>query len=1349
MALLFVVITTISQSNSFTNLHPDSVFRQNPRISAMSFVPGEIIVRFQDDIKISLTKSNNETRTGIDSFDQLVSKWKVTEIEPLFKGMEPLKIKEVLKSFNGKLIERPTLHNIYLLKTEVEPYQFYEAINDFQENKNLIYAEPNFIVSITDAEPISPPLKEDELLDWMEQQDLKNDKQITTVTPNDPLFSQQWGIPATQIDQVWSTTTGTADQIIAILDTGVDWNHPDLTDNIWNNLDESANGYDSDGNGFVDDVRGWDFVNNDNNPTDDNSHGTHVAGIAAAKGNNGIGIAGVNWAAKIMPVKVFQSSGQGNMATIVQGINYAAQNGATVINMSFGTYARSLALEDALADAYATAVLVAAAGNDGLCIGPGRCPDFQFGAPSYPGALPYVLGIEARPLPPAGFTNYDQDGPVFSAYDDLFNYELSAPGTQIVSTIPNGGYRVYNGTSMASPLVAGAVALYRTIKAGESQELMWGNLIQTVSDYLKLKDAIDVSPTPRLDIISNTINDTAEGDGDGNPDNGEVIQMWFNVKNSWGFAENVQIHLQLAEFEDPTVASITNPFINIGSISEYSTRSNESNPFRVELNNDLVHGRIIGFEVAIWEQSKQDTTTQLIYIVVINAVKVQGLITDTVTWTSDKTYYLVNNLRVSEQGKLIIMPGTIIIFNDGKFIEVRGVLEAIGTSENMITFRGTHSQAHIQGGFLFNAYYVTQQIAYSIFEGMNGVIEQSSGEINLQNSKIIDCSGVFNLRANKFLKKNVIINNYNLNTLYYLGGRIENCLYQNNTNFFSELNIHEGLDLFANSFISNSYYNELYSLSLDGYSSYGYLTSNYWGTTDSIKIQRSIHDFFYHPGRPIAIFSPYLVVPSENTHGHVWKVLVNGADAQDEFVEPVGVGQQRFDVYFNRPMDPAYPPQISFGVRAPYTQQTVVENGSWSEDHKVYTAYKTIQLYTGDGINTIRVSGAKDLEGFEIPIEDSRFEFLINAAGSASTDFTAAPGIGKVDLEWTYPEDLPTLLGFNIYRFNHLTDTTFSDTTLVNNMLVSDTLFTDFNVLPHQRYYYMYKIVRTDFTESDYSKVVNATVLTASPGDANGDLTVNVLDITTIIAHMLNQNPTPFISEAADINGDGTINVLDIIGVVNVLMGNTKMTHISQPGHIYLKQDRIDFKSDGSISGLQIQLISPKINELVLNKLPEGFEFAHIIKGDTLTGILFSMTNKTLPQERITIFSIDHHPGTLEIGEVFGGNYAGKHVAIYKNEDPNLIDFRYKALLHPNPTNETINLGLTTPEDATLSIKVYDLMGKRMFQLQKILTKGISNLSFTKQELGLNSGVYIIKIDMKPISPLEAPWVKDIKVVIF
>ena len=214
----------------------------------------------------------------------------------------------------------------------------------------------------------------------------------STIEVDDPLYSSQSNITATNIDDVWDQyTTGDGSQVIAILDTGGDYTHPDLEANTWINEAEfnGVEGYDDDGNGYVDDIRGWDFINIDNAPLDDNMHGTHVAGIAGAVGNNGIGIAGAAWDVKLMHIKVFQSTGQGNSLTIAEGVEYASTNGATILNMSFGSYAESATLKLALENAYATSILVAAAGNNGVAIGPcGLC------APMYPGAYSFILGVE-------------------------------------------------------------------------------------------------------------------------------------------------------------------------------------------------------------------------------------------------------------------------------------------------------------------------------------------------------------------------------------------------------------------------------------------------------------------------------------------------------------------------------------------------------------------------------------------------------------------------------------------------------------------------------------------------------------------------------------------------------------------------------------------------------------------------------------------------------------------------------------------------------------------------------------------------------------------------------------------
>ena len=152
----------------------------------------------------------------------------------------------------------------------------------------------------------------------------------------------------------------------------------------------------------------------------------------------------------------------------------------------------------------------------------------------------------------------------------------------------------------------------------------------------------------------------------------------------------------------------------------------------------------------------------------------------------------------------------------------------------------------------------------------------------------------------------------------------------------------------------------------------------------------------------------------------VWKVEVNEIDPQDESLEPIGNERLKFDIYFNRPMDVEFPPLIGFGVKEPYLQRIVEEEGSWSLDSIIYTAYHTVDARTGDGLNSIKVINARDTEDFEIPPEYSRFKFNIQAAGAASLAFQATPGIGKVDLEWpaSHTDDA---LGYNIYRCWHKT----------------------------------------------------------------------------------------------------------------------------------------------------------------------------------------------------------------------------------------------------------------------------------------------------------------------------------------
>lgn len=284
------------------------------------------------------------------------------------------------------------------------------------------------------------------------------------VIPNDPYFStsgswgqpfdDQWGLKRLDVQHAWEQSTGSADLVIAVTDTGVDRNHEDLKDNMWVNTKEiPGNGIDDDGNGYVDDYYGWNMYSNNNNITDDGGHGTMVAGVIAAEGNNGIGISGVDWHAKIMPLKVLGSDGTGAWSAGAAAITYAANNGAKIINMSWGANAYSQIVEDAVRYAHSKGlVLVAAAGNDGVDM-----------TDNTPAGNEQVIS--------AGATDY-YDARSFSYWSSDYGARLdvAAPGMDILTTksstatclgYPQVGssYCSIAGTSFSSPFTAGVVGL--------------------------------------------------------------------------------------------------------------------------------------------------------------------------------------------------------------------------------------------------------------------------------------------------------------------------------------------------------------------------------------------------------------------------------------------------------------------------------------------------------------------------------------------------------------------------------------------------------------------------------------------------------------------------------------------------------------------------------------------------------------------------------------------------------------------------------------------------------------------------------------------------------------------------
>lgn len=317
-----------------------------------------------------------------------------------------------------------------------------EIANEYQKNPNVAYAEPNYVYH------------------------------LAAFDPNDIYYPEQWYLRQIGMPFAWEQTTGGPDVVVAVIDSGVDINHPDLRDNIWRNPAEVAgDGIDNDGNGFTDDTHGWDFIENTNDPRPDATppysrtalhHGTVVAGVIGAVGNNVTGVAGISWRTKIMPLRVLDGQGQGDVNQVSDAIEYATANGATIINLSFVGEGFSQRLESALARAAASGVIiVVAAGNSVDAAG----HDLD-STPLYPvcydmtASENWIIGVTAM-------DHIDQRAP--HANYGARCVDVAAPGYNFYSTqvfddrrglteAYGGGW---SGTSLATPVVAGVAALVK------------------------------------------------------------------------------------------------------------------------------------------------------------------------------------------------------------------------------------------------------------------------------------------------------------------------------------------------------------------------------------------------------------------------------------------------------------------------------------------------------------------------------------------------------------------------------------------------------------------------------------------------------------------------------------------------------------------------------------------------------------------------------------------------------------------------------------------------------------------------------------------------------------------------
>lgn len=1305
-------------------------------LSYRAYRSGQVLVKFKDSSTIKLSRrASGKVTANQQKVQTLMEKYGVEEMEQLMPKGGAAK-NRTHRAMSGKVIEDRDLTKLYLLQLDQDkPVQ--EVANAFAQLDEVEFAEPNYLVyglGAPSAQPLPAP-----------SQPVSTFR--ASVNYNDPYLSQQWGATTVNLPAFWAIDANANNvlgrrPVVAILDTGVDIEHPDLKDNIWTNEKEAngVTGEDDDLNGYVDDLHGWDCVNQSGRLGDWNGHGTHCAGIAAAVANNGVGIVGANPDALIMAVTVLQSDGIGDVGTIIRGLEYCLTHDVDVISMSLGSYAYSKAEELALGKCYHNSVIVAAAGNDGLCIYPGHSCCSK---PMYPGAFTFVLGVEASKdyagtcfsqcgygespyknnLWRACFSNLDDDGPLYTDLkifneEQLYNYELLAPGTSIISTYPGGRYKTMNGTSMATPLAAGVVSRLLQTKEYSSKELLFGDLIASANPESKVMDAIaaynitDADRKPTLWFVSYVMNDEEQGDGDGRFDAGEVIALYPILRNTWGEAIGIKCSLATSENEDPEIIEVLENNVDFGRTLHSYGKEVSINPIRFKINENCVDGRHIKLTLSTTcENGTGETVHQDIVIVAENGEELGGILDQNLTLVEGKHYIVTKSIAIPNGITLTINPGVTLKLHDGALIKVdeRGRIRANGTAEKpIIITKGDLSQGAIPT-LSFNN--------YCQFEYCQFLMLSAESECLITGGKFTDCifkdcfmgcvgmTGVTTTRCNIYdntgevgyefgntHKNTNIIGNlttsykekcpHNLGPWYYFSTKwstINACnVYGNSSNY---------LNGFANiAFVEDAPKVENYDY------------PSYLGTAREDIARKGVMDYYNEANNDLYIsfgkvnLTNMRTQPSSEAHGIVWKIMVNGKDAQDEYddIAPLGVGTHKVEVYFNRKMDTSIQPMLAMGVRPPYTQTFINEEPSWNEDGTIYTAYVTITAKSAfDGINRFYVADAQDLDHFTIPTEQYRFNVPVGAAGSKSTGFMAEPGVGRVTLTWDTvdPEEVEDVMGYNMYRFTMNEDGTSSDTTLVNKEIIEEVegkemSFIDYDVTPGTTYYYYYRSLRSTLDSSEPSLTVAVTPLSAAKADANGDLAVTVNDVVTVIDYLTNQNPQPFIFEAADINADGVINILDVVNMINIILGYPASNTSSQSvptAEVTIEDGILYVDSPVELGGLEFSLNASDEVQYVPQKVLNNMEFVTFKENEGLTDKLmsFSVAGRTIPTGRQALVYV----GNASLVDIVLSDKWGNDVHVLYNSVTGIEEVN-------NKTEEGKK-------------EIYDLMGRRITKPSK------------------------------------------------
>jgi len=529
-----------------------------------------------------------------------LNKINVAEIQQQLNSLGVIELKKLFphsvqpdKKTNSQGQAMADLTLIYQVKYS-NNFGIEEAINKLIATGKLVYAEPKYINKMH-------------------------------LTINDPNANQQSFLTKINAYNGWNTSTGDTNVVIGIVDSGTDIDHPDLVANLKKNYADPVNGVDDDGDGYIDNFNGWDVSENDNNPNVDNStHGSHVSGCAAASTNNAVGVASPGFNCKFLPVKCAAQASTTTIDNGYEGITYAADHGCQIINCSWGGGFFSQLGQDVIN--YATinknALVLASAGNDNV------------DSPAFPAAFQYVTSVAATTASDAkaSFSNYN------------YTVDISAPGNNIYSTVSNNGYTTMSGTSMSSPIAAGAAGIikshfpaYNALQVGEQLRVTCDDIygLATNANFkgrlgkgrINMANSLTQSlPSVRMNPINFT---------DGNDDAfvaGDTIKISGDFLNYLAPTNNCTVTLSAQT--NPTYVNIINANYTIGALNTLATTNNNNAPFKVIVNPAAPPNAVVLFRLSYADGSTY--TDFQTFELIINVDYINVTINDVYTTITSK-----------------------------------------------------------------------------------------------------------------------------------------------------------------------------------------------------------------------------------------------------------------------------------------------------------------------------------------------------------------------------------------------------------------------------------------------------------------------------------------------------------------------------------------------------------------------------------------------------------------------------------------------------------------------------------------------------------------------------------------